>query len=309
MSVPECDDDLDVPEGPDFRLSRITLFPLKSFDGIDVPTAAVLPTGNLAWDRRFALFDLAGNAVTGKCEPRVHTVAARWDLEGERVTIGPRGADGGPDADSRTFRLDTERRELEALLSRLLAVRVTVEEDAKTGFPDDAESPGPTVLSTATLAAVGDWFDLSLEESRRRFRANLEFSAQGTGHAEPFAEDRLVPPEGREIEFWVGEGRFVGTNPCQRCVVPARDSRTGAAGKGFEKEFARLRRKTLPDFAPAERFDHFYRLGVNTAPLGRGRGGGTGGVVHLGDAVRVIGPRPQESPRPAGATAPRGRRR
>ena len=309
MSVPECDDDLDVPEGPDFRLARITLFPLKSFDGVDVPTAAVLPTGNLAWDRRFALFDLAGNVVDGKREPRVHAVAARWDLEGERVTLGPRRADGSPGEGSRTFRVDTERRELEAALSRLLAVRVTVEEDAKTGFPDDAESPGPTVISTATLAAVGDWFDLPLGESRRRFRANLEFSAQGTGHAEPFAEDRLVPPAGQEVEFWVGEGRFVGTNPCQRCAVPARDSFTGAKGKGFEKEFARLRRKHLPAFAPAERFDHFYRLGVNTGPLGRGRGGGTGGVIHVGDAVRVIGPRPQESPGTAGATGRRSRRR
>ena len=293
MAVPECDDDLDVPEGPDFRLARITVFPLKSFDGVDVPTAAVLPGGNLAWDRRFALVDPDGNVVTAKREPRVLSVAARWDLEGERVTVGPRGPDGGPGGDARTFRIDTDRRELEALLSRLLAVRVTVQEDAKAGFPDDADSPGPTVISTATLAAVGDWFDLPLGESRRRFRANLEFSAQGTGHAEPFAEDRLIPEEGGEVEFWVGEGRFVGTGPCARCAVPARDSRTGAKRTGFEKEFARLRRKTLPDFAPAERFDHFYRLGVNTGPLGRGRGGGTGGVIHVGDAVRVIGPRPK----------------
>ena len=292
MSVPECDDDLDVPDGPDFHLARITVYPLKSFDGVDVPTAAVLPAGNLAWDRRFALFDLAGNVVNAKREPRILSVAAKWDLEGERVTLGPRGEGGGVGEGARTFRLDSERRELEAYLSRTLAVRVTVEEDAKLGFPDDAESPGPTVMCTATLAEVGEWFDLPLDESRRRFRANLEFSAQGTGHAEPFAEDRLVPPEGEQIEFWVGEGRFVGTNPCVRCAVPARDSRTGAALPGFQKEFARRRRRSLPDYAPADRFDHFYRLGVNTGPLGRGRGGGTGGVIHTGDAVRVIGPRP-----------------
>ena len=290
----DSSDDPVRPVAPEFHLARITLFPIKSLDGVDVETAAVQAAGSLAWDRRFALFGPDGTVIHGKSEPRVHGVAATWDLGGERVTLGPRGADGGPAAGSRTFRFTDEREELEAALSRLLARPVGLREDVKTGFPDDPDSPGPTVISTETLAAVGDWFDLSLAEARRRFRANLEFSAQGTGHAAPFAEDRLVPGEGEEIEFWVGEGRFVGTGPCQRCVVPARDSRTGAPLKGFQKEFARRRKETLPDFAPRSRFDHFFRLAVNTRPLGRSRGGGNGGVVHVGDAVRVIGPRPRE---------------
>ena len=232
--------------------------------------------------------------MNGKREPRVHRVAAAFDLSKESVTVGPRGGDGRPAAGSQTFGLTDDREELEARLSRLLARPVQLQEDPKHGFPDDADAPGPTVISTATLAVVADWFDLTPEETRRRFRANLEISAQGTGTAEPFVEDRLVPEAGEQIEFWAGEGRFVGTGPCARCAVPARDSRTGHADKGFQKEFARRRKESLPDFAPAGRFDHYFRLAVNTRPLGRSRGGGNGGIVRVGDAVRIIGPRPAD---------------
>ncbi|MEM9703231.1 MAG: MOSC N-terminal beta barrel domain-containing protein [Planctomycetota bacterium] len=288
--------------GPELRVGRITVYPIKRLDGVDVDAAAVLPSGSLAWDRRFALFDADGKVVNGKREPRTHRVAAVFDLSGERVTVGPRttGPDGFPTGEpgpgARTFSLHDEREELEAFLSRMLARPVHLEEDQRTGFPDDADSPGPTVITQATLSAVSEWFDLPVAETRRRFRTNLELTAQGTGTAEPFAEDRLVPEPGEEIEFWAGEGRFVGTGACRRCVVPARDSRTGAAAKGFQREFAALRKRTLPNFAPQSAFADFYRLAVNTRPLGRSRGGGNGGVVRVGDAVRIIGPRPEEAP-------------
>ncbi|QDT16811.1 MOSC N-terminal beta barrel domain-containing protein [Alienimonas californiensis] len=287
------------PPGPELRIGRITVFPIKSLDGVGVDAAAVLPSGALAWDRRFALFEPDGSVVNGKREPRVHRVAARFDLSGECVTVGPRTAtepDGGggePGPGSRTFSLHDDREELEAFLSRMLARSVRLREDQRTGFPDDEISPGPTVITAATIATIAGWFDLPPDEVRRRFRTNFELTAQGTGTAEPFAEDRLVPEPGQEIEFWAGEGRFVGTGACQRCVVPTRDSRTGAAMRGFQKEFANLRRRTLPRFAPDSGFDHFFRLAVNTRPLGRSRGGGNGGVVRVGDAVRIIGSRPE----------------
>lgn len=310
--------------GPELRVGRITVFPIKSLDGVEVDAAAVLPSGALAWDRRFAMFDPDGTAVTGKAEPRVHRVAAEFDLSGERVTVGPRatpavssgdadGDGGGPGPGARTFSLHDEREDLEAFLSRLLARPVRLQEDLRTGFPDDVASPGPTVVTAATLAAVAEWFELSPAEVRRRFRTNLILTAQGTGTAEPFAEDRLVPEPGQEVEFWAGEGRFVGTGACQRCVVPTRDSWTGAAIRGFQKTFAEQRRRHLPPFAPKAGFDHFFRLAVNTRPLGRSRGGGNGGVLRVGDAVRIIGPRPEmeteeESGEEGSSSGTRGRR-
>ena len=297
--------------GPALRVGRITVYPIKSLDGVDLDAAAVLPGGALAWDRRFALFSPTGEVVNGKREPRVHRVAAAFDLSSECVTVGPRapiqpdGSGGSPGAGSQTFSLSDDREELEARLSRLLARPVQLREDGRTGFPDDADAPGPTVVTAATLAAVAAWFGLTAEEVRRRFRANLELTAQGTGTAEVFAEDRLVPEEGEEIEFWAGEGRFVGVGPCARCVVPARDSRTGELLKGFQKEFADRRRRMLPAFAPVSRFDHFFRLTVNTRPLGRSRGGGNGGIVRVGDAVRIIGPRPALEAEGAGGAGKR----
>jgi uncharacterized protein len=135
-------------------------------------------------------------------------------------------------------------------------------ENETAGFPDDTDAPGPTLVSTATLAAVASWFPgLSVDETRRRFRANLEIAG-----VEPFWEDGLVGPPGTAVPFQIGETRWLGVNPCQRCVVPTRDSATGAATPLFQKTFANRREAALPPWAAREQFDHFYRLAINTRP-------------------------------------------
>jgi hypothetical protein len=55
-----------------------------------------------------------------------------------------------------------------------------------------------------------------------------------------------------------------GSNPCARCSVPPRDSRTGEDLVGFQKRFSDLRRERFEPWATAEHFDHFYRLATNT---------------------------------------------
>jgi uncharacterized protein len=150
-------------------------------------------------------------------------------------------------------------------------------EDIYRGFPDDTEAPGPTLISTATLETVASWFPgISLDEARRRFRANLEIDG-----VEPFWEDRLVGPTGKAMSFTVGNIALLGVNPCQRCVVPTRDSLSGEADRGFQKTFAERRRAALPKWASAERFDHFYRLAVNTKLTS----GDLTGRLRVGDAV------------------------
>jgi uncharacterized protein YcbX len=66
------------------------------------------------------------------------------------------------------------------------------------------------------------------------------------------------------VRFKIGEIAFEGSNPCARCPVPSRESQTGATNDGFQKRFTELRRAQLPPWAPATRFDHFYRLATNT---------------------------------------------
>lgn len=58
------------------HLARITIYPVKSLDGMDVPEANVLPPGELEHDRRFAIVDEEGWAVHGKRTPLVHVIRA-----------------------------------------------------------------------------------------------------------------------------------------------------------------------------------------------------------------------------------------
>ncbi|MGB2655459.1 MAG: hypothetical protein WAN62_16890, partial [Candidatus Acidiferrum sp.] len=150
---------------------------------------------------------------------------------------------------------------------------------------------------------VCEWFPgMALEEARRRFRTTLEIdgAASPNGSASrdkmPLPTDGLSRPEKlpafwedqlfaeeetRVIRFKIGDISFEGSNPCARCPVPARDSRTGTTDDGFQKRFAELRRAQFPSWSPAARFDHFYRLATNT----RVPSTECGKVLHVGDVL------------------------
>jgi uncharacterized protein YcbX len=122
------------------------------------------------------------------------------------------------------------------------------------------------VVSAASIEEVVRWFpELDAESVRRRFRANLELSG-----VPAFWEDHLFGPVGTAVQFSVGDIAVLGSNPCQRCPVPPRDPDTGAILVGFQKRFSDRRRETLPAWAEASRFDHFYRFSVNTLCAGQG---------------------------------------
>jgi hypothetical protein len=253
-------------------LSRITIYPIKSLDGLDLESTDVLPSGALRNDRRFALVDADGRFVNGKRTAAVHSIRATYDLDSLSVCFN----------DAQEFSLQEERREIGQYLSSLLDIACSLTENSDAGFPDDTSAPGPTIISTATLREVAAWFpNLELEESRRRFRANLEIDG-----VEPFWEDRLFGPAEAQVPFSLGSVRWLGINPCQRCVVPSRDSLDGSAIAGFQKSFARRREEQLPRWATRDRFNHFYRLAVNTQ-LAAGQSAGrlsTGDLLSIAQA-------------------------
>jgi uncharacterized protein len=164
---------------------------------------------------------------------------------------------------------------------------------APEGFPDDTIANGPTIISTASLQTVSEWFPgLTLDAVRQRFRTTLEIdgvdvaakSASADGNLPAFWEDQLYGEDERSVvRFRIGEVNFEGSNPCVRCPVPARDPQTGDFLADFQKRFSDLRRQTLPPWAPDARFDHFYRLAVNTrvAPTE------TGKLLRLGDTLHL----------------------
>ncbi len=256
------------------RLARIRIYPIKSLDPMDVSECKVSPAGALVDDRRWAIVDQQGQFVTGKRTPAVHRLRAEFDPDAPAVRLR-HGAENA----WATFSLSGDREPLESWLSERLGLPVRVEEGPDGGFPDDTEAPGPTVVSTATLMEVASWFPgLSLEEVRRRFRANLEID-----DVPAFWEDRLYGPNDECVRFSIGKVVFEGMRPCRRCVVPTRDPETGEAVAGFAAQFARRREATLPEWADRSRFDHFYRLAVNTRLV---EGGGR--ALRVGDEVRLL---------------------
>src|SRR4030095_8005205 len=158
-------------------VQSISLYPIKSLDAVMVEAARVLSGGAFEHDREFALFDEQGKVINGKREPRIHQVRASYDLDRFVVTLN----------ESKSFHLVHSRRELEDWFGQFLRIRVSIERNTETGFPDDLESPGPTIVSSASLREVSTWFGIAdLQEPRRRFRANIEIATD-----EPFWEDRL----------------------------------------------------------------------------------------------------------------------
>jgi uncharacterized protein YcbX len=240
------------------QVSRITIYPIKSLPGCDLAEVAVLPSGALAGDRRWALVDLNGQFVNGKRCPAVHTIRAEYDLPAGVVELtGPIAAD--------QFSLREDREAIAQWCTRALGLPCRLEESPERGFPDDTAAGGPTLVSVGTLREVASWFEgMTADEARRRFRVNLELDA-----AEAFWEDQ-VAREGRWPRFRIGETGWAGRTICQRCVVPSRDCASGAILRDFARRFAERREQTLPASSPRTAFDHFYRLSINLAPLQNG---------------------------------------
>lgn len=256
-------------------LAQINLYPVKSLDGATVTQSQVLPSGALKCDRTYALFDSQGSVINAKRTAKIHAVRSQFSDDLESITLRTQGSEN-----TSTFHLHEHRTGLEAWFSGYFQQPVTLQENLQLGFPDDTTSPGPTVISTATLEAIASWYpNLSVEEARRRFRANLEIDG-----VPPFWEDQLFGAEDETVAFQIGEVTFLGVNPCQRCIVPTRDASTGEGTAQFQKTFNQRRSATLPEWVDRSRFNHFYRLSVNT----RLSGPRSGGVLNVGDEVQVL---------------------
>ncbi|RLS77398.1 MAG: hypothetical protein DWI03_06550, partial [Planctomycetota bacterium] len=197
-------------------LERITIFPVKSLDGMEVPEARVQSSGALEHDRRWQIVDMEGRVVNAKRTPLMHAIRAEFDLDGVSVAGGP-----GPGANVVTLAVDPAALvaaavpglgQLAALapasfpllpgadgpcewLAEALGERVLLVERVDGGFPDDRDAPGPTVAATATLVEVARWFGFDLAECRRRFRVNLEL-----GGCDAFWEDTLASPARPELQ-------------------------------------------------------------------------------------------------------------
>jgi uncharacterized protein YcbX len=256
------------------RLARIRIHPVKSLDPIEVAAARIGPSGGLELDRAWALYSVDGRWVNAKRTAAMHLIRASYAPDLSTVTLAVPGDRRNMFTAKLAFPADTERAAqwFSAYFEQQILVRHSVD-----GFPDDALASGPTIVSTASLEAVAEWFALTTEDVRLRFRANLEIDG-----VPAFWEDQLFSDDPRgTVRFKIGNVDFEGSNPCGRCPVPARDTQTGADLIGFQKHFTEQRRANLPTSSPAARFDHFYRLATNT----RVPSAEAGKLLRLGDEL------------------------
>ena len=295
------------------RLANIRLHPIKALDAVPVNEARIGPNGGLELDRVWALYSTDGRWVNAKRTAAIHVVRAAYAPDLSSVTLTVPGDRRDIPAMTFAFPGDTEGAAewFSMYFEQLIQVRYTPE-----GFPDDGLAPGPTIVSTASLEAVCEWFPgMSLDEARRRFLATLEIDGASSAAADgsngfdltsggngsvdsavksdssrapeklpAFWEDQLFGErEATVVRFKIGDVAFEGSNPCARCPVPARESQTGINNDGFQKHFIDMRRAKLPPWAPVERFDHFYRLSTNTRVPSTEQGK----RLRVGDALKL----------------------
>lgn len=245
------------------RLGQIRIYPIKSLDGLELEAVAISPGGSLVGDREYALVDDQDRVFNAKRSPEVQKLRAKFSWPERLIKLA-----------GQTFHLEGDRPQLEDWFSNYFGLPLRLIRNPDGGFPDDTEASGPTVISQATLQTVADWFQLPLEETRRRFRCNLEV----TGVAS-FWEDSLT----LKTPFQIGPVQITGVNPCKRCVVPSRDSRTAQTTAHFQQQFVAARAQTLPENLKDDRFRVLYRLSLNTV-ISTSQ---AAKVIHCGDSVTL----------------------
>ncbi|MEL6927342.1 MAG: MOSC N-terminal beta barrel domain-containing protein [Cyanobacteria bacterium J06600_6] len=240
---------------PNPHVSKLFLYPVKSLDSLECDRVTILESGALKGDRTWAIFDGDGNFVNGKRNAKIHALRSQFDLNNNTLTLQIQGTDTVAE-----YNFIEQQIELCNWLADYFGFAVKIRQDLKMGFPDDTVSPGATIISTATLEAIASWYpELDTEDIRRRFRANIELDG-----VPAFWEDNLFTSANSTVAFKIGDVEFMGVNPCQRCIVVTRNPQTGKAYPQFQKTFIAQRKNTLPESVERDRFNHYFRLAVNT---------------------------------------------
>lgn len=235
-----------------FTLSEIWIYPIKSLQGISLPSARMLPKG-LQYDRRFMLVDNENTFIT----QRVHSILALFRLALTETYVQV------------TYERDTLKVPLHPTLTgntfqaTIWDDRITVQEvSTETSewfskhlgfscklvfFPEENSRPvdkkyhvnhedvsladayPALIIGQASLDDLNT--RLSTPVPMNRFRPNFVFTG-----GKPFEEDNWR-------EFRIGRNRFVAVKPCARCVLTTIDQETAFTSKEPLKTLSSYRMK------------------------------------------------------------------
>jgi hypothetical protein len=227
------------------RLARIQLHPIKSLDPIEVPEARIGPNGGLEFDRAWALYTADGRWVNAKRTSGIHRVRAAYAADLRSVTLSALADGRNMFTATLAFPRDTEQAAewFSAYFEQQIIVRY-----AREGFPDDGLAPGPTIISTASLQTVCEWFPgMTLEEVRRRFRATLEIDGDRSAAAQ--GVDRVGRRTQRgPLPYWrCGLRRQQSLRALPRSIArPAYGSRYRRLPKTFQRSPSRAASALVP---------------------------------------------------------------
>ena len=257
-------------------LSRITIYPVKSLDGISLNKALVSEGGCLLHDREYAITDDKGNYINGKNNALVHLLRSQIDFENHIVSFRPHNQ-----TDWNHFHLQKEKKSIESFLSHYFGISAFWNQNTTGRFLDVPDRSGVTVISNSSLQSVSEWFDIKeTDETRNRFRATLEIEGV---HA--FWEEQLFTKPGNAVEFKIGDVTLFGRGPRERCVVPTRNPYTGKVYHAFPKLFSAYRTASLPEWSCLKEYGHSYHLSVDcNIPSAE-----TGKWIETGNEVTIIG--------------------
>ena len=257
-------------------ISRITIYPVKALDGMDLQKAQVVKGGCLHHDREYAIIDSNGKFINGKTNALVHSLRSVVDLENE--TISFRHQD---ELTWNTWHLQKDKISINVYLCRFFGIACSLHQNKEGRFLDIPDISGMTVSSTASVQAVAGWFNnMDVEETRKRFRATIEIKG-----VPAFYEDHLFCEAGTAIEFKLGNTTVLGICPRARCVVPTRHPKTGEVIHAFAKSFAKQRIANLPQWSILHDYGHGYFLTVDCMlPPGE-----AGKWIAVGDELKITG--------------------
>lgn len=241
-------------------------------------TQIQISENSLLHDREFAIFDESGKYVNGKRTPDICRLRSSYDIEKYQMKIRVEGS-----KDTISFNLLEEQIKINEYLSDFFGYKVFIKQTHDGKFLDIPEYSGLTIISTSSLNALTGFFpEISSEQMRRRFRANIELSG-----VDAFREDNLFDKPGNTVEYRIGDVKLFGISPRARCIVPTRNPDTGITYPFFTKKFVEFREESLPSDSMIPEYEHFYYLSVDTfIPDSE-----NGKTIFIGDKLEIIGVR------------------
>ena len=267
------------------ELSHIAVHPIKALDPLSLQRVGFSTAGGLTDDRAYAIVDGDGNYINGKRTAAVHPIRTTYNRSDgtvqfdstKQAAVDPPGIE----MEAKTLHPDEQREAVESWLSAYFGTSMTLRAGEGGSQTDgvvygNGSKTGPTLVAKATLAEVASWYGLPTEEIRRRMRPNLVVSG-----VPAFWEDRLV--DGQQVR--IGDVTLDGEKVLPRCVVPKRDSKTGAETPRFQQTFVEQRGATLPEWTPLKAFNgNLYHLAARLRVPESEREG----EIRVGDEVSLV---------------------